>query len=258
MFDLFRFKPVVMFVNLGKLLLLILAIQRCPVDVPKRLDKLFDAYHSFNKTSDDKVSISIAVGLERIKEADLDDEDDKKKKLIIAEIISIYTKSDFVFPTQSTKIYLISLLKLCDLCETGVLVTVKPRQCGRVAVVYTKDGPQIAEVYLKHCTQCQATIYPCYSERRSNNSIQRKYLDPKMIKVFSITKETFFDCLLLEDLSEDIFTCDVRVTNYVRKYNRVHKSITLNEKRIFREDFILKTLIILYMHPPLPVIEKTF
>ena len=40
---------------------------------------------------------------------------------------------------------------------------------------------------------------------------------------------------MLQDLSEDVFTCEVRISSYVEKYNRVWKSsnVIMSKKRIF-------------------------
>ena len=64
-----------MIVNLSKLLLLIQAIQACPIGVPKRDEKLFNDYNSFKSTSDHTVSIQICITLERLVETNLDCED---------------------------------------------------------------------------------------------------------------------------------------------------------------------------------------
>lgn len=221
------------FVNLSKLLLLIQAVQTCPKGIPNRFQKLFQDYEFFAPSSDDVVSVAVKASLERMKESNVDDEEKKRKEMIIFDIISKFTESPIQIPTQSSKIYLISPLQLCNSCKTGALVTVRPSRKGKEAIVYTKNGAQVAELYHKHCTQCLATVYNCYTEKRVDNKVVRKYLDSREIKYFSITTETFFDVELLNLLTEDLFTCDVRISNFVEKYNRLNNSIELNKKRIF-------------------------
>ena len=221
------------YINLSKLLLLIQAVQACPRGIPNRVQKLFDNYESITSSSDDIVSVAVSVGLERLKESNVDDEDQKRKKSIISDIITTFTESPFRIPTQPSKIYLISPLVMCDHCKTGSLVTVRPSRTGKKAIVYTKNGAQVAELYHKHCTQCLATVYNCYTEYKIDNILTRKYLDSKVIKYFSLTTETFFDCELLDLLTEDLFTCDCRISNFVHKYNRLNDTRKLNKKRIF-------------------------
>ena len=217
-------------VSLSKLLQLIVAIQACPVEIPKRSDKLFDSYKQFKASSDDFVSIAVSAGLERIVEVDVDEEDVDRKKKIIWEIISIYTNSKLEIPTRSAKIFLISRLQFCDICN-GSLITVRPSRQGKSAVVYDKDGGKYAELYNKHCTQCLATVNPCYTEFKVGDITTRKYAKQD-VKYFSITSETFFDTALLELLTEDVFTCDWRLSNFVEKLNRLNgDSIKLINKR---------------------------
>ena len=222
------------YINLSKLVLLIQAIQGCPVGIPSRLEKLFDAYNSFEPSSEDLVSISVSVHLERLREEKLDREDEERKREILKDIITTYNSSSFKLPSDPKKIYLISPLQNCNNCQSKSLVVVRPHREGRKAVVYTRSGGYVAEVFHKHCSQCQATLYNCYTEYTSeDNKLTRKYLDSG-VKYYSITQDTFFDVELLEVLSEDIFTCDCRITSFVVKYNRLNAgSIPLNIKRIF-------------------------
>ena len=219
-------------VNLTKFLLLIHAIHACPPGIPYRGEKIFEAFLSFNSSSDD--IISITTSLERIKERNIDDEEPKKKKLIIFELVNQYSSSSFKFPSLSSKIYLISTLDVCDICKKGKLVVTKPNRSGRPATVHTKDGGKVAEVYHKQCNSldCLATVYSCYTEFKRGDVVMRKYLEKSNITIFSITQETFFDSKLLEELTEDIFTCKCRISNFVKKYNRLHGSIPMNKKRV--------------------------
>ena len=57
-----------------------------------------------------------------------------------------------------------------------------------------------------------------YCEWIENDIQYRKYLSD--FNFFSVTSETFFDKLLLEDLTESVFTCSSRFSRWVEKYNR--------------------------------------
>ena len=107
-------------------MLLIQAIQACPVGVPKRVDKLYRDFTSFKSTSDHTVSIHVSIALERMVETDLEKEDEKRKKLIVCDIIETYTNHYFRLPTNQAKIYLISPLLSCDNCGISSLVVVRP------------------------------------------------------------------------------------------------------------------------------------
>ena len=222
------------FINLSKLLLLIQSIQSCPTGVPKRIDKLYQDYNSFNSTSDHIVSIHVSMALERLVETHLDKEDKTRQKKMISDIIETYTKHCFRFPLNQAMIHLISPLLTCDICGVGSLVVVKPSRKGRTAVVYTLNGGQECELYHKHCSQCQATVYSCYTEYKIGGKVMRKYLRYNQIKYFGVTTETFFETSFLASVTEDLFTCHSRVTNIVDKYNRLNPGkITLNKKRLF-------------------------
>ena len=223
------------FIKLTKFILLIHAIHACPPGIPYRGDKLFEAYSLFESLSEDIISVSVSASLERLKETNLDEEDPKRKKEIIFELVNQYTASSFKFPSDSSNIYLVSPLDICDICKKGKLVVVRPKRHGRGANIYTRDGGRSGNVYHKQCNElsCLATVFSSYTEYKQGDVIMRKYLDFSKIKFFSITQETFFDVNVLNELSEDIFTCRCRVTNYVKKYNRLHGSIPLNKKRVF-------------------------
>ena len=224
-----------MLVNLSKLLLLIQSIQACPIGVPKRDEKLFNDYNSFKSTSDHTVSIQISMALERLVETNLDCEDEKRKKLAVKDIICTYSQSSFRFPSNQVKIYLVSPLTTCDICDGGgTLVIVKPGRRGKCAVVYTLDGGQECEIFHKFCSKCHATFYSCYSEYSVGGILHRKYLQSKDVRYFGVTTETFFDTSLFQSITEDIFTCHSRITNIVEKYNNLTPGQTrLNKKRLF-------------------------
>ena len=222
------------FINLRKFVLLIQAIHACLPGIPYRGEKLFEAYSLFEALSEDVISVSVSTSLERLKEINLDEEDPKQRKAIVFEIVNQYSTSSFKFPSDSSKIYLISPLDVCDICKKGKLVVVKPKRLGRNANVYTRDGGRTGNVYHKQCNElsCLATVFSSYTEFKKGDVIMRKYLDFSNIKFFSITQETFFDTNVMNELTEDIFTCRCRVTNFVKKYNRLHGSIPMNKKRI--------------------------
>ena len=220
-------------INLSKLILMIQCIKDCPKDCPKRMEKLFDAYFSFKSTSDDLVSIEVAAELERLIEKNVDEEDEKRRKKILENIINIYTESNFEFPVQTNTIYLVPPIDICVNCQ-GTLVVVRPSRKGRAVLVYTKQGPRLAEVYHKYCTQCNCTVYYCYSEFQKDNILCRSYHQCP-VKYWGITQETYFELALLEDLSEDVFTSDVRFVHWVIKYNRTFKNeeTKLIKNRVF-------------------------
>ena len=220
--------------NLSKLLQLIDAINSCPVGIPNRVTKLFDTYEKISATSDYVVSVYVSAKLERLKETNLDSEENQRKKAIFSEIIESISKSPIGAPCcNENKIYLISPLEMCNNCGSDSLVAVKPSVHGSEGIVYTRAGSQPAEVYHKHCRQCLATLYSCYTEFGGEPQT-RRYLPLSDIKYFSVTTKTFFDVKLLEELTEDIFTADCRITSFVEKFNRLNTfSVELNKKRIF-------------------------
>ena len=230
-------------VNLSKLAQLIDATNNCPVGIPNRVTKLFETYEKFCATSDYDVSVYVSANLERLKETKLDREESGRKLAIFSEIVERISKNYVCLPRcNESKIYLISPLETCNNCGADSLITVKPSRHGSEGIVYTRTGSQAAEVYHKHCCQCAATLYSCYTEFGEKNSLTRRYLPLCDIKYFSITDKTFFDVKLLEELTEDIFTADCRITSFVEKYNRINtSSVELNKKRIFSSWLIFST-----------------
>ena len=220
-----------MIINLCKFLQLVVAIQACPEEIPKRKEKLYIAYNSFKASSEDVISIMISASLERVKEVDVDKEDEIRRRKVIEEVILIYTKSTFKMPEPCRDIFLITSSTSCELCN-GSLVTVKPSRQGRNAVVYTKTGALSAEVFNKHCTQCLSTVFPCYTEKKKGEAIWRKYRPYQEIAFFGVTSETYFESSFLHELTEDIFTCNCRFTSFAEKYNRLHGSHKLDKRRL--------------------------
>ena len=227
-----NFSNTMVLVNLHKLIQLVQASNHCPLKIPNRAHKLFDEYLKFESTSGINVSVKVSAKLENLKELNIDDTTNDKKKQILFEIIEKVTTNKVDIPTNSNKIYLISPLDKCPNCGSDSLVKKRSDRPNTKVIVYMKDRSQPAEVYNKKCLKCNATMYPCYSEYGEHDLI-RKYLTHDKIKYFSVTRDTFFDVDLLEMLSEDIFTADCRLNNFVLKYNRTNKdSVELFRSRI--------------------------
>ena len=77
--------------------MLIKAVKACPKEIPGRDKKLFDQYLDFGKSSEDVVKLYVPVHLDRLKQIDVDNESDQKKRQIIFHLIKVYTDSDFEF-----------------------------------------------------------------------------------------------------------------------------------------------------------------
>ena len=208
--------------NLSKLILLIRAVKSCPEVIPKRNAHIFYQYSEFLKTSDDIVSVEVPAHLEKLKEIEVDYESDERKMQIIYYLIDTYTKSEFSFPEQPTDLYIVSPLDKCMRCSGDLILTRSAKKDGRAATLYTLKGPQQAKIYIKHCSQCLTAVHCCYYEWSHNGVLMRKYFEPKTCPYFSLTSESFFEVLLLEDLTESVFTCSVRFVRWVEKYNRCH------------------------------------
>ena len=221
--------------RLSKFNILLQAIRTCPIGIPQREEKIFESYHKSETVPDDLlISVSVSVNLERCKEKIVDEEEPRRRRLIIADLIKQHSSRSVSFVPQLSKTYLLSEAFECFLCKKGMLIVQRPSRLGRQAVLYTKNGPVAAEVYHKQCNNvdCRASYYPCYIEFFKGDVIVRKY-NRTSEKVFSITNETFFDTDLLDEFTEDIFTCTSRVHNIVSKYNRIHTGAALNYPRIF-------------------------
>ena len=77
-----------------------------------------------------------------------------------------------------------------------------------------------------------ATVYTTYTEYKKDGDLIRKYTYLSDREIFSITQEMFFEVELLDEVSEDIFTCKSRFVNIARKYNNLHKEIPLFYMRL--------------------------
>ena len=138
------------YVNLCKLLLLINSVNDCPVGVPSRNEKLFDAYCLFKQTSNSVVSIEVSSELERAFEANLDDEDVPKRRKIINELIKIYTNNRLTVPQPMDTVYLVPQMDSCPKCQEK-LVTLTPHRGRTGVLIFTKGGPRTAETWNKQC-----------------------------------------------------------------------------------------------------------
>ena len=194
------------YVNLSKLLQLVVAVTGCPYEVPKREEKLIAAYLGFTASTEHQVSVAVDPKFERIREISIDDEKMDIRKLILTDIINQYTESKLDVPKKNEKVYLISPLSSCLFCD-GNMVVVKSRHGGKKAVVYTTTGGVNAFAYMKHCSKCCACAFPSYIETVTEPELKRKYLNNSMLSYFSITSETYFECSFLDVVTEDLFTC---------------------------------------------------
>ena len=205
--------------NLSKLELLIDYIHNCPAGIPKRDEILFKTYTSFEWKSAHTISIEIPE-LEKIVEKHIDDETSSCKKKIIQRVVHMYTVAPHQFPPRTATRYLMPSGVHCDVCD-GVLEIVRPSRKGRSVVVYTKQGPLTGVAFHKHCSRCDSDVYYNYHEFYFADEKMRKYSNVNL-PYFSCTQDTYFETDLLEELSEDLFTSDVRFSSFVTKYNRVY------------------------------------
>ena len=195
------------YVNLSKLLQLVVAVTGCPYEVPKREEKLIAAYLGLTASSEHQVSVAVDPKFERIREISIDEEKMDIRKLILTDIINQYTESKLDVPKKNEKVYLISPLSSCLFCD-GNMVVVKSRHGGKKAVVYTTTGGVNAFAYMKHCSKCCACAFPSYIETVTEPELKRKYLN------------------------NNLFTCYSRFSFIVEKYNRLFKNIPLLKKRL--------------------------
>ena len=145
-------------VNLSKLIQLVNAIRLCPLDIPCRKEKLYDDYLQMKSYSEDIVSLSVAVSLERIRESYLDKEEDERKKLIVFHLIDLYSKS--LISVRHTKVkYLIPEVNYCPICENQRLIIIKPKR-SHTAVLFPLTGSKQIEVFHKQCSNIDCMAIP--------------------------------------------------------------------------------------------------
>ena len=187
------------------------------------------------------VSVKVSPKLERLKERNIDDEEISIQRKLIDDFIksSTNTNSPSNVPKSNHTIYLMRMLSKCFRCQGKLELTrnKKGKAHGRTGVcIYTKSGPRFAEVWSKHYSLCACKIYYCYLEYTEDDQLIREYhkSGEKLEDLFSITQDTYFSNELFEDLSEDIYTSDVRFVRWVEKYNRIYPSnMPLIKNRVF-------------------------
>ena len=224
-------------VNLNRLLLLIQACKACPLDIPKRNEKLYSQYGSFNLTSEVLVSIYLS-NLERPTEKRIDDETEDFKKMIIFRLIQIFTNDLFELPpTTSGRLFLISSHTHCVNNDCGsLLVLRRPDRQVRRIIVYTRDfGPKEGMGFQKTCLICQSNYYPSFADlSQPNSEDQRSYDFPYSSLHFSATLDTYFETKYLENVCEDAFTLNASLSSIVEKYNYLHKTDSSNALNYIR------------------------
>ena len=204
-------------ISFKKLTFLLKAIEDCPEGIPFRQSKIIRQFLKLPTTYDEKVSVKIPLEWEKFPESDISLHDDQEK--ILCHIITTFTGK---LTDQVPELHITSPLQRCPICrgDLDFAKRIKYRK-DPSAMVYCKDGPRIATVYPKKCTNCSATIFSSYVEYEQEDGIvMRKYFENS--EYISATQDTFFECALLEELSEDIFTCNTRFINWSEKYNRLH------------------------------------
>ena len=204
---------------LSKLIEFIHAVNECPLGVPKRSEKLSDAYDKLQKTSSSEVSIKVSSWLEKFNEINIDDYEKTEKQKILIQLIEMFSETKFEVPlSKSTKVYLVPPRSRCNQCpESDTLVLIRPGRKGVSSILYTKTGPRWVQSFHLNCPKCSAVFYANYWEHNG----EREYYAEKS-DIFSITTETFFTQDLLKELSEDLFICETRFVNFCTKYNRLY------------------------------------
>ena len=209
-------------ISFQKLTFLLRAIEDCPEGIPSRQTKIIRQFLTLPSTCDQKVLVKIPMEWEKFPESDIAEHDDQEK--ILCHIISNFTGK---LSDQLPNLYITSPLQKCPMCrgDLGFTKRIKFKK-DPSAVVYCKDGPRIASVYPKTCEKCSATIYSSYVEYEDEEAgiLMRRYFENS--EYISATQDTFFECTLLEELSEDVFTCNSRFINWSEKYNRLHNLTT--------------------------------
>ena len=76
---------------LSKLIEFIHAVNECPLGVPKRSEKLSDAYDKLQKTSASEVSIKVSSWLEKFNEINIDDYEKTEKQKILIQLIEMFS-----------------------------------------------------------------------------------------------------------------------------------------------------------------------
>ena len=102
-------------------------------------------------------------------------------------------------------------------------------------------GQKEGIAFHKQYVSCSSIYYPSFSDSSdAENVLIRRYGDIREITFFSATLDTYLEVIFLDNVSEDAFTCNSRLTNIVEKYNRIHKLTTskLNYQRLNEACFL--------------------
>ena len=90
-------------------MILLQTIGTCPIGIPQSEEKIFESHHKSETVPDDSlISVSVSVSLERCKEKIVDDEEPRRRRLIIADLIKQHSSRSFSFVPQFSKTYLLS------------------------------------------------------------------------------------------------------------------------------------------------------
>lgn len=212
-------------INLSKLIKFIGVVSKTPRNVTKRKNRLIEAYNNLVSDTDDQVSIKMKAHLERFKETHLDLEESHRHNEILEQLIDDYTDSGIVVPESNNfKNFLVPSTSVClnSRCLTEELFMCRPSRTENSIPIFTTNGVLEGEVYRKVCRCCNAIYYYNYWEVVNlDNQLIRTYYSSKKELYFSTTNETFFEKHLLEQLSEDIVTCNVQFVNWATAYNRL-------------------------------------
>ena len=213
-------------VNLSKIVRFAAVVHAMPVEVPKRISRLTHMYYEIDTKSSVTVSMKVRGDLERIVERHLDNEDQLRQAKIIECLIKIFTENKLdISLHREFKIILLPSVTKCLMpgCFAIELSLSVPRNTDAHVSVYTTNGVVLGELYHRKCQKCSATYYNCYWEFTNNDGIlTRSYYDEDDSDYFSITSKTVFEKRLLDNLAEEIITCNVQFTNWVECYNRVN------------------------------------
>ena len=209
-----------------------LIVSTTPKEISKRKTRLMDAYNNIVPDSSNIVSVKMRADLERIRESNIDSEDDEMRCKIIEQLIEDYTESNFSVPKSNDfKTFLIPTVTSClkSDCDEKALIICRPSRTENSVPVFTVSGVLEGEVYRKVCSCCKSIYYYNYYEHICDkDQLMRTYYphDPPSCAFFSTTNESFFEAKLLENLSEEVVTCNVQFVNWATCYNRLNSNDT--------------------------------
>ena len=213
-------------VNLSKMVRFAAIVHAMPVEVSKRISRLIQIYHEIESNSSIIVSIKVRCDLERLVERHIDSEEPLRQARIIECLINIFTENKLDISAQRDfKVILLPPVKKClmDGCFANELSLSALRNTDTYVPVYTTNGVVKGEMYHSKCNKCSATYYNCYYEFTNNDGLSRRnYYDEVDTEFFAITSKTVFEKKLLDNLAEEIITCNVQFSNWVECYNRIN------------------------------------